>query len=553
MIYAYDEPVQLPVRDLYDTQIMAMAINTAKDMYEKGQQEMKDFAKTYGDFYTPIINDQNWFDQNVTGRLRGALDEIYSQGINPLTNPQARVFLQRIINTMPYGDIAKVRQSADNAREFLKAKQRLWLEGKYNPIYDKYDGPSLSDYATVGDNGQGIWERLSPTPIQNMSDFSKAYFDNITPIERHTTKNGISYTVSEITEPMLYDIADRHFNDLVTTPQGQLMYKMYKDQLGSDEAARKAFNDAVVSGNLDRRKYADNFDQMKQQKETMDLRRQQLQMSKQLLQMKIDAKQKEQKEKEQQAARGWTERQRLNIMLNGRPVGIGEASGAKGLSTSDRKAYAQNYNAYQTTSLTPGDATVARLLLSNGVLPENVDNYSKMKRSPMSFSEGSGLNFTSHRQYVYAGKRISNGSLSNRLKKYMAKNHVRGYMTDVDNISVNNMWYSDTGSKWDINGYVKVKKSDLEGFGEKLDNALKLIGASEVTETVMKRATSKSIVEKNETFVIIPVTRTIDSKVLSDSEINRFADKISLSSSVAAKRQSNYEEDDLDNLIINSD
>jgi len=203
--------------------------------------------------------------------------------------------------------------------------------------------------------------------------------------------------------------------------------------------------------------------------------------------------------------------------------------------------------------LTPGDATVARLLLSNGVLPENVDNYSKMKRSPMSFSEGSGLNFTSHRQYVYAGKRISNGSLSNRLKKYMAKNHVRGYMTDVDNISVNNMWYSDTGSKWDINGYVKVKKSDLEGFGEKLDNALKLIGASEVTETVMKRATSKSIVEKNETFVIIPVTRTIDSKVLSDSEINRFADKISLSSSVAAKRQSNYEEDDLDNLIINSD
>jgi len=28
--------MQMPVKDLYDTQIMAMAINAAKDMYEKG-------------------------------------------------------------------------------------------------------------------------------------------------------------------------------------------------------------------------------------------------------------------------------------------------------------------------------------------------------------------------------------------------------------------------------------------------------------------------------------------------------------------------------------
>ena len=41
------------------------------------------------------------------------------------------------------------------------------------------------------------------------------------------------------------------------------MYKMYKDQLGSDELARQAFNNAVVSGNLDRKKYADDFDKMK--------------------------------------------------------------------------------------------------------------------------------------------------------------------------------------------------------------------------------------------------------------------------------------------------
>jgi hypothetical protein len=33
---------------------MLASINAAKDMYEKGVQEMKDFNKTYGDFISPI-------------------------------------------------------------------------------------------------------------------------------------------------------------------------------------------------------------------------------------------------------------------------------------------------------------------------------------------------------------------------------------------------------------------------------------------------------------------------------------------------------------------
>jgi hypothetical protein len=36
MVYAYDRAIPLPIQDLYDTQIMSMAINAAKDMYDKG-------------------------------------------------------------------------------------------------------------------------------------------------------------------------------------------------------------------------------------------------------------------------------------------------------------------------------------------------------------------------------------------------------------------------------------------------------------------------------------------------------------------------------------
>jgi hypothetical protein len=125
----------------------------------------------------------------------------------------------------------------------------------------------------------------------------------------------------------------------------------------------------------------------------------------------------------------------------------------------------------------------------------------------------------------------------------MARNHVSGYIVNQDNISVNNMQYADNASVWDINGYVMVKKSELEGFNsegsgkkDRLDKALSLIGASEVSRTILKKPTKAGAIQKEEKFVIIPVTRTIDSKIYTDSEINTFADKVSLSASTAAKR-----------------
>ena len=122
---------------------------------------------------------------------------------------------------MPVGDIAKLRQSADNARQFLKAKLTLQEKGLYNPLLEKYEGTPMDQYSTLGDGenaGMGVWNRMSPTPYQNMALFSKDYFDNLKPFTRSASKNGVSYTKSEITEGDLHNIADAHFNDLVNTP-----------------------------------------------------------------------------------------------------------------------------------------------------------------------------------------------------------------------------------------------------------------------------------------------------------------------------------------------
>ena len=45
MIYAYDQYAQMPVRDLYDSAIMQMAIGAAKDMYDTRRKDFKEFKE----------------------------------------------------------------------------------------------------------------------------------------------------------------------------------------------------------------------------------------------------------------------------------------------------------------------------------------------------------------------------------------------------------------------------------------------------------------------------------------------------------------------------
>ena len=175
MVYAYDQWAQLPVRDLYDSQIMAMAINAARDMYEKGQQEMKDFQKLYGDFMTPIMADQDWWNQNVTGKVRDAVNALYAQGIDPLRNPQGRAMISQMINTMPYGEMAKKQLRAKNAEEYYKNMAALRLNDKYNEDFSKYLGEDPSQWAP---DFAGV---TSPTAFKTLKDATDDWYNNRTP------------------------------------------------------------------------------------------------------------------------------------------------------------------------------------------------------------------------------------------------------------------------------------------------------------------------------------------------------------------------------------
>lgn len=248
MVYAYDQWAQLPVRDLYDSQMMAMAINAAKDMYEKGYQEMKDFKKEYGDFITPIAADQDWYNQNVTGKVRDAINALYAQGIDPLRNAQGRAMISQIINNIDYGGIAKMRQSQENVREYLKNKAKLQAEGLWSPEMEQYamGGKSLESWDTSRD---GMWNRTSPIQYKSMDDIIEPIVSKLDPIfdaELTAAKNdGFDY--STVTEDRIRQTIDDNMVDLIGAgTAGGYYYNKAYELTGDKEKAKELLKNWYV-------------------------------------------------------------------------------------------------------------------------------------------------------------------------------------------------------------------------------------------------------------------------------------------------------------------
>ena len=180
MVYSRDQWIQLPVRDLYDSQIMLASINAARDMYEKGQQQVKDFQKDYGDFYSPIQKDMDWYNKNVINGSKDVINSLYDKGIDPLRFAEGRAAISRFVNNIPTGDINKLKMGSKIAQEYLRNRAMLEAQNKYNDDFEKYinGGKSIEDWDTLKD---GVWTRQSPSEFTTLKAATENWFNNRTP------------------------------------------------------------------------------------------------------------------------------------------------------------------------------------------------------------------------------------------------------------------------------------------------------------------------------------------------------------------------------------
>lgn len=227
MVYANDQWVQLPTRDLYDSQIMAMAINAAKDMYEKGQQEMKDFTKLYGDFYSLVPGrTQEVYDETL-GKVRNVVDAIYAAGGDPLRSPEARALISRTINSVNAGKINAYRQEAELAKEYSRNRERAKMEGWYNEDLERYanKGKTLEEWAP----GDGMWTSGAPIRFQTMDDIISPLAKSMTPefdaIRTAQENNGYDYKT--VSEDRIRQMVNDNIDDLINK---STIGKYYYDQ-----------------------------------------------------------------------------------------------------------------------------------------------------------------------------------------------------------------------------------------------------------------------------------------------------------------------------------
>ena len=254
MIYAYDQAMQMPVKDLYDTQIMAMAINAAKDMYEKGQKQLDDFHKLYGDFFSPIGKDMENYNNLVLNPVRDAVNEIYAIGGDPIRSPEGRAALARIIRNVPIGDVNELKQSAETAKIYQKALAEAIAKG-YDPDVDKFFNPvGLDEWDTLK---MGTWNRPAPTTIKTIKEATNDWFDkrtahDLTPEQMRAE----GYAFNPI-----YDYTGFLYNDLLETAgkmtpgwQSSLEAKYYRAQAKKqlEAAGKKDITPEMIEAQLQR-------------------------------------------------------------------------------------------------------------------------------------------------------------------------------------------------------------------------------------------------------------------------------------------------------------
>ena len=234
MIYAYDDWVQAPVQSLYDTQMMAMAINAAKDMCDRGQQQVKDFYTKYGDFTSPFSKDMERYGVMMSG-VRDIIDDAAARGIDLLKSPEGRAVIQRAVNSVNPAEFNRMRTNAKLGFEYLQQVEEAKAKGEFDQDYENWllntanGGPgAFNDFSSAGG---AMWNRPGPGRYQDQNTMVSPLFDHMQ--DEFIDSDG-QYDYSGVSRDRRALILQANLGALLKTPNGRYHYELAKQ-----EAARR--------------------------------------------------------------------------------------------------------------------------------------------------------------------------------------------------------------------------------------------------------------------------------------------------------------------------
>ena len=275
MIYGQDEPMLFPVADLYDSGMMQMYINAAREQYNQARDDMKEFSKLYGDFFSPFSKDMEWVDAQTRGRVNDALNYMQANGIDPLRSAEGRALVSKIIRDTNVAGINQRRANAKMAEEYIKNRGTMIANGTYNPDYENY----LLAQMGLGrfedfDSSMGAWTRTSPAKYQDLNAATSSWFDDLKGEDLGLDPTG-KYRMFGVNEDQLQRSMTPMLPGFVHTDLGGYYYNLAKKQLQaegnaapSEDEVLNRLRSGIVGANKEKMytKYdTDDYAKMQQQ------------------------------------------------------------------------------------------------------------------------------------------------------------------------------------------------------------------------------------------------------------------------------------------------
>lgn len=234
----YDKPVAVPIIDLLDSSMMSQYISAAREQYNQAVQDQKEFAKEFGDLYSPSASLNKAYYDQTKGMVNAGLNYLYQNGIDPIRSAEGRAYIAKIIRETPYDKISKWKADADNMKTFQKAAASMVAEGKltqdqlnwqmqkYGLDYDKFDPYTQS------------WNTLAPTKMDTLEDLTKIPYSILKPsnlTQQQVKAMGYKYDPKNdytgITDQMIMDTAGKAIPSVMSTAAGEYYYDKAKQQL----------------------------------------------------------------------------------------------------------------------------------------------------------------------------------------------------------------------------------------------------------------------------------------------------------------------------------
>lgn len=229
MIYRYDQPVDMPVPELYDTGIMNAYLSAVKEQYDKGEKRLDDFISKYGDFKSPFAKDVQTWDDLTMGRINNIYNSLVEQGIDPLRSREGQAIMAQAIRQTPTATLNNLKQSATVGEEYLKNKAQLQAQGLYSQdLEDMFMKTPFQDWSTTSD---GVFDRPSAIQYKDLHSITSPWFKGIDKKynDALTKKKNDGYDYYTVDENDLRGVIQSNLDDFMATPYGKFYYKKAQD------------------------------------------------------------------------------------------------------------------------------------------------------------------------------------------------------------------------------------------------------------------------------------------------------------------------------------